>query len=177
MLGKVATTESYIVKNLITSEVEDKLEVPDGAKDGEGYITEDELLALADTLTELESEDIDDVLELSGVDASYVSVDVLKILTESESKIVRRIVTKTLDNALDEATISVSDDAYDTNDDFTDEELDALIVALGILEVDSLDELLFDKEPGDFTVNMINDIKNMDPKSYIIEAMFPGIYS
>ncbi|MDD4090672.1 MAG: hypothetical protein PHY22_03050, partial [Acholeplasmataceae bacterium] len=149
----------------------------DGAKDGEGYITEDELLALADTLTELESEGIvDDVLELSGVDASYVSVDVLEILTESESKIVRRIVTKTLDNALDEATISVSDDAYDTNDDFTDEELDALIVALGILEVDSLDEL-FDKEPGDFTLNMINDIKNMDPKSYIIEAMFPGIYS
>ncbi len=105
-----------------------------------------------------------------------MSVDVLEILTESESKIVRRIVTKTLDNALDEATISVSDDAYDTNDDFTDEELDALIVALGILEVDSLDEL-FDKEPGDFTFNMINDIKNMDPKSYIIEAMFPGIYS
>ncbi|MDY0115881.1 MAG: hypothetical protein RBS76_05240, partial [Acholeplasmatales bacterium] len=130
----------------------------------------------ADTLTEPESEGIDDVLELSGVDASDVSVDVLEILTESESKIVRRIVTKTLDNALDEATISVSDDAYDTNDDFTDEELDALIVALGILEVDSLDEL-FDKEPGDFTFNMINDIKNMDPKSYIIEAMFPGIYS
>ncbi|MCK9166872.1 MAG: hypothetical protein M0O92_05925, partial [Acholeplasmataceae bacterium] len=160
-----------IVYRLITTQIEGTdLIIPDEAYVGDD-ISKTELLALADTLTELESEGIDDVLELSGVDASYVSVDVLEILTESESKIVRRIVTKTLDNALDEATISVSDDAYDTNDDFTDEELDALIVALGILEVDSLDEL-FDKEPGD-----LNDIKNMDPKSYIIEAMFPGIYS
>ncbi len=130
-LTDLLDTESTIVRVLISNVIKDTItNIPAGALDADGNITQVELRAIATALSQFGSVD-----EISSIDPATVDADMLSDLLDAGSLIVNRQIS----DAIKGAVTNIPDAALDAEGDITTTELRAIADALS--QFNSIDEI------------------------------------
>lgn len=130
-LTDLLDTESTIVRVLISNVLKDTItNIPAGALDAEGNITQVELRAIATALSQFGSVD-----EISSIDPATVDASMLTSLLDANSLIVNRQIS----DAIKGAVTNIPAAALDAEGDITSTELRAIADALS--QFNSIDEI------------------------------------